>query len=148
MILTTCAACAAPLAHDAPRCVRCKVRYCDSTYFVSLLVGLGRFEEAKSLVRKVLPVARRVLGEENILTLDGRLTYAQTLCEPNGATLDDLREGVATLEDVGRTARRVFGGAHPIVMDMERSLRDARAALRASEETPLAPAEDLAEEVD
>ena len=29
MILTTCAACAAPLAHDAPRCVRCKVRYCD-----------------------------------------------------------------------------------------------------------------------
>ena len=31
MILTNCAACAAPLAHDAPRCVRCKVRYCDST---------------------------------------------------------------------------------------------------------------------
>ncbi len=31
MILTTCAACAAPLAHDAPRCVRCKIRYCDST---------------------------------------------------------------------------------------------------------------------
>ena len=31
MILTTCAACAAPLAHDAPRCVRCKVRYRDST---------------------------------------------------------------------------------------------------------------------
>ena len=27
MILTTCAACAAPLAHDAPRCVRCKSRY-------------------------------------------------------------------------------------------------------------------------
>ena len=23
MILTNCAACAAPLAHDAPRCVRC-----------------------------------------------------------------------------------------------------------------------------
>ena len=30
-ILTTCAACAAPLAHNAPRCVRCKLRYCDST---------------------------------------------------------------------------------------------------------------------
>ena len=26
MILTNCAACAAPLAHNAPRCVRCKVR--------------------------------------------------------------------------------------------------------------------------
>ena len=31
MILTTCAACAAPLAHDAPRCVRCKLRYCNKT---------------------------------------------------------------------------------------------------------------------
>ena len=31
MILTNCAACAAPLAHDAPRCVRCKLRYCNST---------------------------------------------------------------------------------------------------------------------
>ena len=30
MILTTCAACAAPLAHDAPRCVRCQMRYCHA----------------------------------------------------------------------------------------------------------------------
>ena len=29
MILTKCAACAAPLAHDAPRCVRCKTRYLE-----------------------------------------------------------------------------------------------------------------------
>jgi len=31
MILTNCAACAAPLALDAPRCVRCQIRYCDKT---------------------------------------------------------------------------------------------------------------------
>ena len=31
MLLTTCAACAAPLAHDAPRCVRCKTGYCNAT---------------------------------------------------------------------------------------------------------------------
>jgi len=31
MILTTCAACAAPLAHNAPRCVRCRTRYCNAT---------------------------------------------------------------------------------------------------------------------
>ena len=30
-MLTNCAACAAPLAHDAPRCIRCKTRYCDAT---------------------------------------------------------------------------------------------------------------------
>ena len=31
MILTHCAACAAPLAHDAPRCIRCHTRYCNKT---------------------------------------------------------------------------------------------------------------------
>ena len=31
MILTNCAACAAPLAHTAPRCVRCHTRYCNQT---------------------------------------------------------------------------------------------------------------------
>ena len=31
MILTNCAACAAPLAHNAPRCVRCETRYCHAT---------------------------------------------------------------------------------------------------------------------
>ena len=51
------------------------------------------------------------------------------------ATLDDLREAVAMLEETERTARRVFGGAHPLVLDIEDELRDARAALRAREET-------------
>ena len=31
MIITTCPACAAPLAHDAPRCIRCHTRYCNKT---------------------------------------------------------------------------------------------------------------------
>ena len=31
MILTNCAACAAPLAHTAPRCIRCQTRYCNKT---------------------------------------------------------------------------------------------------------------------
>ena len=30
-LLTKCAARAAPLAHDAPRCVRCHTRYCNKT---------------------------------------------------------------------------------------------------------------------
>ena len=36
------------------------------------------------------------------------------LYRDDNATLDDLREAVTTLEDVERTTRRVFGGAHPI----------------------------------
>ena len=57
----------------------------------------------------------------------------------DGATLDDLREAVTTLEDVERTTRRVFGGAHPLTMDVERDLQNARAVLRARE-TPSANA--------
>ena len=55
------------------------------------------------------------------------------------ATLDNLREAVTTLEDVERTARRVFGGAHPTVQQIEVALRDARAALRALETPPPPP---------
>ena len=49
------------------------------------------------------------------------------------ATLDDLREAVSKHEDLNRTARRVLGGAHPDAVGIEKSLRDARAALRARE---------------
>jgi hypothetical protein len=51
----------------------------------------------------------------------------------DGATLDDLREAVTTLEETARTARRVMGGAHPLVAKIEHSLR---AALRARETPP------------
>ena len=56
------------------------------------------------------------------------------LCRDAGATLGDLREAVATLEDAERIARRVFGGTHPLTKWFENTLRDARAELRASEE--------------
>ena len=52
------------------------------------------------------------------------------------ATLDDLREAVTTLEDTERTARRVFGGAHPLASAIESHLQKSRAALRARETPP------------
>ena len=55
--------------------------------------------------------------------------------DPAG-TLDDLRESVTTLEETARTARRVFGGAHPLTTEFERDLQKARAALRAREAPP------------
>ena len=82
MILTTCAACAAPLAHNAPRCVRCKLRY-----------------------------------------------YAEPLYLDTGATLDDLREAVTTLEDMQRNARRVLGGTHPMTAGIGHYLQKAQGAL-------------------
>ena len=49
------------------------------------------------------------------------------------ATLDDLREAVATLEEIERIARRVLGGAHPLARWIEAELQSAPSALRARE---------------
>jgi len=62
-----------------------------------------------------------------------RKNYARALYEDNGATLDDLRESVETLEDAERIARRVLGGAHPTTAAIGDKLRYARAILRARE---------------
>ena len=96
--------------------------------YADSLVSLNRFEEAKALLRKVIPLARRALGTSHEITLRMRENYARALHKDNGATLDNLREAVTTLEDTERTARRVFGGTHPIVVEIERGLRAARAS--------------------
>jgi len=62
--------------------------------------------------------------------------YARALYKNPGATLDDVREAVATLEDIERIARRVFGSAHPTTTLIDKSLRHSRAALRARETPP------------
>ena len=88
------------------------------------------FEEARLLLRKTLPVARRVLGDSDRITLTMRKIYATALYEDDSSTPDDLREAATTLEEMERTARRVFGGAHPLTVDIEDNLRMARAELR------------------
>ena len=65
-----------------------------------------------------------------------RMNYAQSLYRDPGATLDDFREAVTTLEETERIARRVLGGAHPLTGDIEAALREARATLRARETPP------------
>ena len=99
--------------------------------YANCLNELKRYQEAKKVLRKLMPVARRTLGEDNYLTLLMRWNYAEALYKDPAATLDDLREAEATLEDAERIARRVFGGAHPFTVDHEQSLQNARAALRA-----------------
>ena len=95
------------------------------------LIHLKRFEEAKSLLRKTIPVVRRVLGDNDGLTLRVRGVYAQALYFDAEATLDDLREAVTTLGEIERPARRVLGSTHPATMYIEDNLQHARAALLA-----------------
>jgi len=108
----------------------------EANNYADLLKELNRFEEAKVLLRKTIPVARRVLRESHDLTLILRWLYAETLYGDDGATLGDLHEAVTILEETVRTARRVLGGAHPHVLGIEKDLRDSRAALRARETPP------------
>ena len=108
----------------------------DAVAALNYVNALKHFDEAKSLLRKTMPVARRALGEGNRLTLKLRWIYAQSLYKDDGATLDDLREALTTLEDTERIARRVLGGAHPTTTGIEISMRKARAALRARETPP------------
>ena len=101
--------------------------------YATSLFESSRFEEAKSLSRKTMLVARRVLGDNDDRTLRMRWNYARTLYNDPTATIDDVREAVTTLEETERTARRVLGGAHPSATVIGNSLREARVALLACE---------------
>ena len=104
--------------------------------YAATLRDLKRFEEARSLLRRTMPVARRVHGTSDELTLRMRKIFAEALYMDTCATFDDLREAVAMLEETERIARRVLGGAHPLTTYIEASLQGAQAALRARETPP------------
>ena len=105
-------------------------------YYAANLLDLKRYAEARKLLRKTLPVARRVLGVTDGLTLRMSWIYAKGLIRNDGATLDHLHEAVNTFEEIEPSARRVFGGADPLTMVIERDLQGARAELRARETPP------------
>ena len=97
------------------------------------LNDLKRFEETRSLLREMMPVAQRVLGESDGIALQMRKIYAEVLCNDTDATLDDLREAVTTFVELERTARRVLGNSHPTTALVGRNLLEARAELRRRE---------------
>ena len=94
---------------------------------------MKRFEEVRSLLRKTMPVARRVLGDNHEMTLKMRWNYARVLYLDEGASLDDRREAVQTLESVAHSWKRIFGPAHPETPKAQEALKYAREALAASQ---------------
>ena len=105
----------------------------ESVNCAASLVLLNRFEEVRSLLRKTMPVARRVCGDQDLITLKMRRNYAMMLYRDDGSTISDLHEAVETLEDLELTARRVLGISHPLVERIGEGLRESRAVLRARE---------------
>ena len=108
----------------------------SASNYAATFLALERLEEARSMLRKTIPIARKVLGEGHDLTLRMRTIYAQAIYRDPAATLDDLRETVNTLEETARTARRVLGTAHPIEGIIEDCLRQSREVLAARETPP------------
>ena len=103
----------------------------EANNYADTLVKLERFEETKALLHKMIPVAQRVLGKSNHLTLAMKLHSAMAIYYDVGAALDDLRLAVNTLEETSQISRRVLGGAHPTAVSVEKALRDSRRVLHA-----------------
>ena len=80
-----------------------------ATNYANLLERFGRHEEASSLMRKIIPVGRRIFGETNITFLRMRWLYALALFKDQAATLDDLREAVEILESVPNESLKIHG---------------------------------------
>ena len=115
--------------------------------YASSLIYNDRFEEARSLLRRTVPMARRVLGEGNRLLLMMRWKYGEAICRADGAALDEVRESVNMLEETARTARRVLGGANPTAAQIEHCLRCGRATLCARETGDMSDVNALCEKV-
>ena len=103
------------------------VNYADS------LMEFERFTEVKSLLREVIPMARRVLGETNITTLRLRWLYVVALYKDDSATLADVQEAVTTLETIANWWNRVLGPARDETVSVQAALASAREALRERE---------------
>ena len=93
------------------------------------LIHAELFKEAKSLLRKYILVARRTRENGNEVILDLRTSYAQAIYRDTNSSRSDVHEAVAILEDVVRTARRVFGTEHPYFAEYRADLENARMRL-------------------
>ena len=108
----------------------------EACNYAGNLLDVRRFKEAKTVLRKTIPVAQRILGDNTELMLGMRCNYAKALHMDAGATLHDLREALHIIEDTERNARRVFGQSHPMVGQIGDELRHVRMSLRTRSTSP------------
>ena len=70
--------------------------------YANTLIDMKRFDEAKALLCKTIPVARRVLGESEEVVLRMRDRYPVAFVRATGATYRDVLEAMISLEDTAR----------------------------------------------
>ena len=144
MILTNCAACAAPLAHTAPRCVRCQTRYCNKTcqhdhwrrghkQICKKIHRGGNAEQyyADKKYKEAVADAVEACAED----VKGQALYGANLSKRTDP--GDARRGLAMMEESYKIQRRVLGYEHPRTRETGANLENARhrvAALAAEKE--------------
>ena len=126
MILTKCAACAAPLALDAPRCVRCKTRYCNATcqhdhwrrghkQICKKIHRGGNAEQyhANQKYKEAVAEAVEACADDTMLA---------SRANPTDDIFRDIFYAEKILGEDAENARRVLGPTKDIVIDMQRDL--------------------------
>ena len=100
------------------------------TVLLNLVYGLrdhGLYAEAVSLVRGKFAATCRKYGRDHTEVVRLCWTYGAALCAQEGASRDDMIEGLALLEDACKRSRRIFGADHQITIVYDGDLRKARA---------------------
>ena len=85
------------------------------------LIEARRFKEAKRILRKRIPVARRVLGPEHDLTMSMREDLCRATLDGDSAA-NEKREALRTLQDTVGLMRRVLGAQHPETQRAQKTL--------------------------
>ena len=87
----------------------------------------GLYAEAVSLVRGKFAATCQKYGRDHTEVVRLCWTYGAALCAQEGASRDDMIEGLALLEDACKRSRRIFGADHQITIVYDGDLRKARA---------------------
>ena len=150
-LLDKCAACSKDLAFNAPRCVRCHVRYCDSTYdkkvamfgyddgdtlnaalaLAESLAKTGQCAEGISLMRETIPKARKYFGADSDIMLRLTSTLGNAICLNEASSLDDLAEAEKLFSDNLRKSTRLHGSNHPTTAQLAHQLKSAHELISA-----------------
>ena len=92
-----------------------------------------RDEVVRTWPRLSVALVADLVATEGLLRRQQDADVGDMRSDDDGATLDDLREAIKLLEEVGPTARRVYGGAHPLASLIESHLQKLRVWVRARE---------------
>ena len=88
-----------------------------------------------------------MLGNQHQNTLILRQLYAEALYKHCYSSLAEVREAIATLEDVHRMTRQVFGSSHPNCRGVVYHLAEARERLSLQEAAEARLVEDASEKL-